>query len=134
MKDDVMTKEYLEKLPADALVAICLQNLEMMRMMSTQLAALQAQNTEYMKKIDALQENMAVLVQQRFGRKTEKYAVDPNQTCFELGPVLNEAEELTEGGIEEEPEEVITVRGRRQKASGLRISASLKKRSQNSMR
>ena len=106
MKNEVMTKEYLEKLPADALIAICLQNHEMMRMMSTQLAALQAQNAEYMKKIDALQENMAVLVQQRFGRKTEKYAVDPNQTSFELGPVLNEAEELTEDGIEEEPPEI----------------------------
>ena len=35
-------------------------------MMSTKLVALQAQNAEYMKKIDALQENMAVLVQQRF--------------------------------------------------------------------
>ena len=26
MENEVMTKEYLEKLPADALIAICLQN------------------------------------------------------------------------------------------------------------
>ena len=127
MKDEVMTKEYLEKLPADALIAICLQDHEMMRMMSTQLAALQAQNAEYMKKIDALQENLAVLVQQRFGRKTEKYAVDPNQTSFELGPVLNEAEELTEDGIEEEPEEVITVKRKKTKGKRAQDLSKLEK-------
>ena len=99
----------------------------MMRMMSTQLAALQAQNAEYMKKIDALQENMAVLVQQRFGRKTEKYAVDPNQTSFELGPVLNEAEELTEDGIEEEPEEVITVKRKKPKGKRAQDLSKLEK-------
>ena len=127
MENEVMTKEYLEKLPADALIAICLQNHEMMRMMSTQLAALQAQNAQYMKKIDALQENMAVLVQQRFGRKTEKYAVDPNQTSFELGPVLNEAEELTEDGIEEEPEEVITVKRKKTKGKRAQDLSKLEK-------
>ena len=105
-----MTREHLEKLPAEALITLCLQSYDMMRMMSDQLTALQAQNAEYMKKIDTLQENMAVLIQQRFGKKTEKFPVDQNQLSLELGDVLNEAEELTENGIEEEPEEVITIR------------------------
>ena len=43
MENEVMTKEYLEKLPADALGAIFHQNDELMRMMSTQLAEVEAQ-------------------------------------------------------------------------------------------
>lgn len=113
-----MTREYLEKLPPEAVVAICLQNAEMMQMMSAQLAVLQKQNEEYLKKIDTLQENLNVLTQRLFGRKTEKFVFDPNQISMDLGDALNEAEALTESGIEEEPEEVIIVK--RTKAKGKR--------------
>ena len=102
-----MTREYLEKLPAEALVTICLQNTEMMRLLSAQLTVLQNQNAEYLKKIETLQENISVLVQQRFGRKSEKIPFDPNQLSLDMGDILNEAEVLTEDGVEEEPEEVI---------------------------
>ena len=118
MNKDVMTKEYLEKLPPEAVITICLQNAEMMQMLSTQLAVLQKQNEEYLKKIDALQENISVLIQQRFGRKTEKFPVNPDQLSLEMGDVLNEAEELTENGVEEEPEDVIIVK--RTKTKGKR--------------
>ncbi len=40
MKKDVMTREYLEKLPPEAVVTICLQNAEMMQMLSAQLTVL----------------------------------------------------------------------------------------------
>ena len=122
-----MTREHLEKLPAEALVTLCLQSYEMMRMMSDQLTALQAQNAEYMKKIDTLQENMAVLIQQRFGKKTEKFPVDQNQLSLELGDVLNEAEALTENGIEEEPEEVITIRKKKSKGKRAQDLSKLEK-------
>ena len=118
MNKDMMTKEYLEKLPPEAVIAICLQNAEMMQMLSAQLAMLQKQNEEYLKKIDALQENISVLIQQRFGRKTEKLPVDANQLSFEMGELLNEAEKLTENGVEEEPEDVIIVK--RTKTKGKR--------------
>ena len=118
MEKNVMTREYLEKLPAEMVINICLQNAEMMKLLSAQLTALQAQNAEYMKKIDTLQENIAVLIQQRYGKKTEKVTVNPNQLSLELGDVLNEAETLTENGIEEEPEDVILVK--RKKSKGKR--------------
>lgn len=105
-----MTREYLEKLSPEALVTICLQTTEMMQMMSTQLTVLQKQNEEYLKKIDTLQENLDVLTQRLFGRKTEKFLFDPNQISMDLGDVLNEAEALTESGVEEETEEVIVKR------------------------
>lgn len=110
MEKNVMTREYLEKLSPEALVTICLQTTEMMQMMSTQLTVLQKQNEEYLKKIDTLQENLDVLTQRLFGRKTEKFLFDPNQISMDLGDVLNEAEALTESGMEEETEEVIVKR------------------------
>ena len=127
MENDVMTREYLEKLPADALVAICLQNAEMMRLLSAQLTVLQNQNAEYLKKIDTLQENISVLVQQRFGKKSEKLPYDPNQLSLDMGDILNEAEELTENGIEEEPEEVIVVKKSKTKGKRAQDLSKLEK-------
>lgn len=127
MKTDVMTREYLEKLPTEALVTICLQNAEMLRLLSTQIAALQKQNEEYLKKIDTLQENMSVLIQQRFGRKTEKIPVSPDQLALEMGAPLNEAEELTENGVEEEPEEVVTVKKAKPKGKRAQDLSKLEK-------
>lgn len=127
MKTDVMTREYLEKLPIEALVTICLQNAEMLRLLSTQIAALQKQNEEYLKKIDTLQENMSVLIQQRFGRKTEKIPVSPDQLALEMGAPLNEAEELTENGVEEEPEEVVTVKKAKPKGKRAQDLSKLEK-------
>lgn len=127
MKTDVMTREYLEKLPTEALVTICLQNAEMLRLLSTQIAALQKQNEEYLKKIDTLQENMSVLIQQRFGRKTEKIPVSPDQLALEMGAPLNEAEELTENGVEEEPEEVVTVKKTKPKGKRAQDLSKLEK-------
>ena len=94
MEKDVITKEYLEKLPVNALVTICLQNAEMMRALSAQLITLQRQNEEYQKKIDTLQENMSVLIQQHFGRKTEKLPIHPDQLSFDLGNVLRNCHKI----------------------------------------
>ena len=127
MEKDVMTREYLEKLPPEALVTICLQNMEMLRALSAQFSILQKQNEEYLKKIDTLQENMAVLIQQRFGRKTEKFPVNQNQLSLDLGDVLNEAEKLTEDGIEEEPEDVITVKRKKTKGKRAQDLSKLEK-------
>ena len=123
----MMTKEYLEKLPPEAVVEICLQTMKMMQMMSEQFTVLQKQNEEYLKKIDTLQENMSVLIQQHFGRKTEKLAIDPNQLSLEMGDILNEAEELTENGIEEEPEDVITVKRKKTKGKRTQDLSKLEK-------
>lgn len=58
-------------------------------------------------KIDALQENMNVLVQQRFGRKTEQKSQITVQLAInslgEIIEILNEVEQLTEDGFPEEP-------------------------------
>ena len=127
MEKNMMTKEYLEKLPPEAVVEICLQTMKMMQMMSEQFTVLQKQNEEYLKKIDTLQENMSVLIQQHFGRKTEKLAIDPNQLSLEMGDILNEAEELTENGIEEEPEDVITVKRKKTKGKRTQDLSKLEK-------
>ena len=89
-----LTEAELKRIPKDALVVMHLQLMD-------QMEQLQA-------KMDALQENMNVLIQQRFGRKTEKASQITGQLVFndngEIVEILNEAEQLTENGLEDEPE------------------------------
>jgi hypothetical protein len=89
-----LTEAELKRIPKDALVVMHLQLMD-------QMEQLQA-------KMDALQENMNVLIQQRFGRKTEKASPITGQLVFndngEIVEILNEAEQLTENGLEDEPE------------------------------
>lgn len=68
------------------------------------------------KKVSSLEEQIAVLTQRMFGRKTEKLSVvDPNQISFDPSQdpalALNAAEKLTENGLPEEPvEETVIIR------------------------
>jgi len=120
MDNKVFTREELNTVPKEFLISMYMQLLETSRENSERLKTVQEQNTMLVKKLEAMQENLAVLTQQRFGRKTEKNCVSPDQLAFDLGgvPVLNEAETLTENGIHEEPEEVIVVK--RKKTKGKR--------------
>ena len=72
------------------------------------------QNERQAHQIEALQENLAVLVQNRFGRKTEKVKQTDGQYSLDFDTmtlVLNEAEQLTENGPAAEPEaETVIVR------------------------
>lgn len=69
------------------------------------------QNEELMKKLNALQESIAVLVQGKFGRKTEKASSIPGQYVFDFEnmAIINEAELLVEakGMDEPKPEQVL---------------------------
>lgn len=116
MENKAFTREELNNVPKDFLVSMYMQLLNSFNETNETLRTFQEQNTLLIKKIEALQENIAVLTQQRFGRKTEKNCVSPDQLTLDLGDVsaLNEAEELTENGIPEEPdaEEIIVVKRR----------------------
>lgn len=93
MKKNTLTEAELKKIPKDALVVMYLSLAEQMEQLQV--------------KIDALQENMNVLVQQRFGRKTEQTSQITGQLAInslgEIVEILNEAEQLTEDGLPEEP-------------------------------
>lgn len=83
---------------------------------------IQSQNNQLMKQISSLQENLAVLTQQRFGRKTEQISQISGQLSFDLDNscVLNEAEKTVEDGIPEEPDIEIVMIVKRRKSKGKR--------------
>ena len=105
MNKNTLSEADLKKIPKDALVVMYLQ-------LADQMNQLQV-------KMDALQENISVLIQQRYGRKTEKSSQITGQLAInnlgEIVEILNEAELLTQDGIEEEPssDKVLPVRKKR---------------------
>lgn len=84
---------------------------------------LQGQNEKLLKQIESLQESVAVLTQQRFGRKTEKVNTFDGQYTFDLETmnIINEAEKLLDDGEPKEPEIETVVKAHvRKKTKGKR--------------
>ncbi len=109
-----MSRDQLNKVPHDLLVEMFLQ-------LNGSITVLQQQNEELLKQISSLQENLAVLTQQQFGRKTEKLSDFPGQMgmSFDADNAFNEAEVLVDDGIPDEPE-METVIYHRRKPKGKR--------------
>ena len=88
-----LTEADLNNIPKETLVVMYLELKEQMDQLQV--------------KMDSLQENMNVLIQQRFGRKTEQTSQITGQLAInnlgEIVEILNEAEQLTEDGLSEEP-------------------------------
>ena len=91
--------------------------------LSDSFEVLQNQNEKLSKQIDALQESVAILTQQRFGRKTEKSNTFAGQLSFDLETmnIINEAEKLLEDSVPEEPDIATVVHSHiRKKSKGKR--------------
>ncbi len=117
MKKERLTAEKLNEIPHDILVSMHLQLMDSFDVVISQ-------NDELIKKVSSLEEQVAVMTQRLFGRKTEKLtAIDPNQITFDFSQdaslTLNEAEKLTETGLPDEPAEE-TVIIKRKKPKGKR--------------
>ena len=97
-KTQSFTKDELNNLSKDALIMLLLQQTESMKLLTAQVENLNRQ-------ISSLQENLVVLTQNRFGRKTEQTDTIGTQLSFdpETMEIINEAEMLLESGIPEEP-------------------------------
>ncbi len=101
MKNDAPTRQELNKSSKDEIIRELLQ-----------------QNEKLVKEVEDLKEQVAVLTQHRFGRRSEKSIHIQGQLSFdpETGCILNEAEALVEAGIPDEPViENVVVRKRRTK-------------------
>ncbi len=109
-----MTRDEVNKIPHDLLVDLFLQ-------LNESIVVLQQQNETLTKQIASLQESIAVLTQQQFGRKTEKLSTLPGQMelKFDTDDAFNEAEVLIDDGVPEEPE-VETIIVHRHKSRGKR--------------
>ena len=123
MKTTNDISQELNKLPKDIIIKMYLDMSANFDTIRKSHEALQVQNNELIKKVNDLNEKLAILIQNRFGKKTESGINMPGQLTFDVmtGEILNEAESLTESGLPEEPdiEKVVT---RRRKKKGKRAA------------
>ena len=128
MKNAAFSRQELNNLPKETLILMYMQMSDSFALISDQnkviqqqASAIQQQNELLLRQVEDLKEQLAVLTQHRFGKRTEAGSQIPGQLVFDLENVciLNEAELLTENGIPDEPqiEEVVI---RRRKAKGKR--------------
>ena len=118
MKNDALNRTKLNNLSKDALILLLLQQSENFQLLSEQSSVIQKQNEQLIKQIESLKEQLAILTNHRFGRKTEVSSRIPGQLSLDFGDqaILNEAELAVAESLLEEPtiEEVI-VRKKRTK-------------------
>lgn len=119
MENNTLTLDELNKLPKNAIALLYMQMSESFALLSEQNKTIQKQNELLIKQTEDLKEQLAILTQHRFGRKTESAKQVLGQLSFSLNDmcvILNEAEILTENGIPQEPViEKVVVRRKRSK-------------------
>lgn len=122
MEKQLITEEKLNKLPKETIIMLLLSQNENFRVLSEQSAVIQKQNEQLLKQVEDLREQLAILTQQRFGRRSEKDLPMNGQLSFDLDNpnVLNEAEVVTENGFCEEPSMEETVPRRTPRPKGKR--------------
>lgn len=117
MENKKISIDGLNKLSKETISMLYLQTFEM-------LQNLQAQNASLIAQVEDLKQQMAVLINQRFGRYSEKLSQLPGQLSFSLDnpAVFNEIEAVTDNGFAKEPsaEEVVPEHIRRRRPQGRR--------------
>lgn len=116
-------EEELNNLSKETIITLFLQLSDSFEMQYSQLETLQKQNEKLLSRIDSMQESLAILTQQRFGRKTEKSNTFAGQISFDLETmsIINEAEKLLDDGTPEEPSIETVVKAHvRKKSKGKR--------------
>lgn len=125
-----LTEEQLNSFPKEAIVAMYVQLYSSFDLLKAQNDQLLANNNELLEKVSRLEESVAVLTSNRFGRKTEKQTEGQLSFDPETMKILNEAEKLLEDKVPEEPtiEEVVIHRYRRTKGDSRIDLGSLEQR------
>ena len=98
MENFTLSLDELNKLPKNAIALLYLQMSESFSILSAQSQKIQNQNERLIRQIEDLQEQVAILTQQRFGKRTEvdKQILGQLSLSLEDINVLNEAEVLIE--------------------------------------
>lgn len=117
MENKRISIDELNKLSKETISMLYLQTFEM-------LQNLQAQNANLITQVEDLKQQMAILINQRFGKRSEKLSQLPGQLSFNIDDpaVFNEIEVITDHGFAEEPslEEVVPEHIRRKRPKGKR--------------
>lgn len=122
MENNTLTLDELNQLPKNAIALLYMQMSESFALLSEQNKTIQKQNELLIKQTEDLKEQLAILTQHRFGRKTESDKQVLGQLSFSLNDmclVLNEAEKLIENEMPQEPE-IENVIVRRKRSNGKR--------------
>lgn len=117
MENKRISIDELNNLSKETISLLYLQTFEM-------LQNFQAQNANLIAQVEDLKQQMAILINQRFGKHSEKLSQLPGQLSFNMDDptVFNEIEVITDNGFAEEPsaEEVIPEHIRRKRPKGKR--------------
>ena len=120
-----MSEEELNNIPKDMIIKMYVQLSDSFDLMNSQMDQLIKQDKELNRNLALMKEQIAILTQNRFGRKTEKSADIPSgqMTIMDILPedmrdVFNEAEATAEDNVAEPDMETITYK--RKKTSGKR--------------
>ena len=124
MKKQSLSEEQLQTLPRETLVLLLVQQAESFRLLSDQSAAIQKQNEALIKQVEDLKEQLSIMNNRLFGRKSEKVQDIPGQLSLDIedsSQAFNETEALVEEGFADEPEvETVVIRRRAPRPKGKR--------------
>ena len=124
MKKQPYSEEQLQTLPRETLVLLLVQQAESFRLLSDQSAAIQKQNEALIKQVEDLKEQLSIMNNRLFGRKSEKVQDIPGQLSLDIedsSQAFNETEALVEEGFADEPEvETVVIRRRAPRPKGKR--------------
>lgn len=124
MENKVISIDELNNLPKEAISILYLQTFEMVQNLQSQNTSILKQNEELIAQVTDLKQQIAILVNQKFGKRSEKISQMPGQLSFNFDDpsVFNEVEVITEGGFVDEPsvEEVIPEHVRKKRPKGKR--------------
>lgn len=117
-----MTESELNSIPREMVIKMYLRLADSFELLSKQLDTFQAQNESLSSSLKLMQEQVSVLTQQRFGRKTEKSdsLLSGQMSISEFLPesmqdVFNEIEATAEEGVKEPDLETITYKRKKRK-------------------
>lgn len=124
MGNKALSVEELNKLPREAITVLYLQTFEMLQNLREQNDSILKQNTSLVSQIEDLKQQLAILINQRFGKKSERFSQIPGQLTlnFDDPTAFNEVEVITENGLVDEPlmDEVVPEQIRRKRPKGKR--------------
>ena len=111
MENGVLTIDELNNLPKEAVSVLYLQTFEMLKNLQSQNESILKQNTDLIKQIEDLKQQIAILVNQKFGSKSEKLSQMPGQLIlnFDEPSIFNEVEVISDNDSCEEPAETIII-------------------------
>lgn len=124
MENKAISVDELNNLPKEAISVLYIQTFEMLQNLQAQNASILKQNSDLITQVEDLKQQIAILINQRFGNKSEKLSQMPGQLSlnFDDPDIFNEVEVIADYGLPEEPSvnEIIPERVIRKRPKGKR--------------